>query len=518
MKTNDFDCDVAIVGYGPSGVSAANFLGSYGISTIALEREADIYSRARAVTVNDWTMRCYQSVGLADDLLAVMDPIDGLRWITYAKKELMRVTLLPSTIGQPTSSMIYQPAMEKVLRAGVERYADCVDVRYGKDVISLTQDEAGVNVNSLDLKSGLDETVRARYLLACDGGSSRIRGELGINMLGSTIDTLWVVIDTRVKRWWPQRQMNTFWSDAQRPVVDIPLALGNHRWEFPLEPHESASDFETPEQLWKLLRSLGVTPDNVEIHQHAFYKHHSRYAEHWRSGRVFLLGDAAHLMPPWAGSGMQSGIRDANNLCWKLREVLKGRLPESLLDSYQAEREPNVAMYTEISEQLGRIIKQQMTLPEKLGMLATKALLAMRVPLPQPPLNAPPFYHQGWLSGSAKKGGAVGHMPPQPRVAKANGRQGKLDDLLGTGFVLLADSVDPQSLLTPAQRAAWTALGASFVTLRDGSQQATSESDLFDLEGSLLSWMRKKGTRCIAVRPDRIVAAAHGQSLDVPSN
>ncbi|MDO9195389.1 bifunctional 3-(3-hydroxy-phenyl)propionate/3-hydroxycinnamic acid hydroxylase [Rhodoferax sp.] len=518
MNTDQFDCDVAIVGYGPSGVSAANFLGSYGISAIAFEREADIYSRARAVTVNDWTLRCYQSVGLADDLLAVMDPIDAIRWITYAKKEVMRVKLDPSQIGQPISSMIYQPAMEKVLRAGVERYAGCVDVRFGKDVINLTQDEAGVSVTARDLTSGQDETVRARYLLACDGGSSRIRSELGITMRGSTIDTRWVVIDTRVKRWWPERHLLTFWTDAQRPVVDIPLALGNHRWEFPLAPHESESDFETPEQLWKLLRSLGVTPDNVEIHQHAFYKHHSRYAERWRSGRVFLLGDAAHLMPPWAGSGMQSGIRDANNLCWKLREVLKGRLPDSLLDSYQAEREPNVVMYTEISESLGRVIKQQMTPTERVAMLAMGVLKAMHVPLPQPPLSGPPSYSQGWFNGSPSKRGAVGHMPPQPRVATADGRRAKLDDLLGAEFVLLADGVDPQSLLSPSQRTAWTALGARFVTLREGSQQATSESDLFDLEGTLLSWMRKRGTRCIALRPDRFVAAAQGQSLDVPSH
>ena len=260
----DFDCDVAIVGYGPSGVSAANFLGAYGVSAIAFERDRDIYPRARAVTVNDWTLRCYQAVGLDQTLLATMDRTSALRWRTYAGKELMRVVFDRSTLGQPPSSMIYQPVMEGLLRQGAERFADKVQVRYGQEVTTVGQDDEGVTVRSKDIASGATSTLRARYLLACDGGASTVRSQLGIKLLGSTVDVKWVVIDTKVKRWWPQRHLLTFWSDAKRPMVDIPLAQGNHRWEFPMAPGESESDFATHEQLWRTLSTMGITPEHVD--------------------------------------------------------------------------------------------------------------------------------------------------------------------------------------------------------------------------------------------------------------
>ena len=260
-----YDCDVAIVGYGPSGVSAANFLGACGVSAIAFERDRDIYPRARAVTVNDWTLRCYQAVGLDQTLLATMDRSSALRWRTYAGKELMRVVLQDSTLGQPPSSMIYQPVMEGLLRQGAERFADRVSVRYGQEVSSVTQDADGVSVTSQDITSGAISSIRARYLLACDGGGSTVRSQLGIRLLGSTVDTKWVVIDARVKRWWPERHLLTFWSDRKRPVVDIPLAQGNHRWEFPLDPDESEVDFATlsssgaRSQPWALRPSMSIS-------------------------------------------------------------------------------------------------------------------------------------------------------------------------------------------------------------------------------------------------------------------
>ncbi len=512
-----FDTDVALVGYGPSGVAAANCLGAYGIKAIAFEREHGIYQRARAVTVNDWTLRCFQSVGLDKLLLRDMDPTTALRWRTYAGKELVRITLQPSTLGQPASSMIYQPVMEQTLRDGVARYAEFVQVRYGQQVTAVEQDAAGVTLTSSDASTGAVSTIRARYALACDGGASVVRTQLGIKLIGSTIDTQWVVVDARVKRWWPERHLLTFWADAKRPVVDIPLALGNHRWEFPLEPHESQKDFSTAEQLWPLLTAMGVTPDDVEIHQHAFYKHHVRHAERWRSGRVFLLGDAAHLMPPWAGQGMQSGIRDAFNLCWKLREVLAGRLPDTLLDSYEPERAPHVAMATRLSEQMGRIIKDQMTGPEKAKAIVGGLLGKLGVAPPPSPLGLPPELEAGWLRGAVGKDSAVGKMIPQPMISRSNGRRSRLDDVLGHGFVLLGDNLDPARLLSPAERAGWDTLGAVYRAVRSGDHATRAESDLVDIDGTLLAWLRAHRTQAVALRPDRFVAAAQGSGLGVPA-
>lgn len=507
-----FDADVAIVGYGPTGLAAALCLGHYGIKTVVLERDSDIYPRARAVTVSDWTMRCFQSLGLDEELARGMDPTVALRWVTYDGHELMRMDFPPSRLGRhPQSYAIYQPTMEQTLRRANQQHAQHVDIRYGVEVTGLEQDDEGVSLVARNLAGGQASRVRARYVLACDGGASTTRERLGIALVGETRDTKWVVIDARVKRWWPQRHILTFWSDKKRPVVDIALALGNHRWEVPLEPHESEADFATHEQLWKVLSSLGVTLDDVQIHQHAFYRHHIRHAERWRDGRVFLLGDAGHLMPPWAGAGMQSGIRDAFNLTWKLREVLRDRLPPSVLDTYEAERAPNVAFYTGVSQQLGRIIRQQLSEEEQAAMAPKPG-----EPPPEPPLLWNPWYEAGWFRGAPVPDSAVGKMLPQPRVADGQGRLCWLDDLLGNDFVLLGDGVDPAAALTPEEMAGWDRLGARYIAVLSPEQRGRAGSDIVDLDGALLAWMRRYGTKVLAVRPDRFVAACDGSGLAVP--
>lgn len=511
MNDGSFDCDVAIIGYGPSGVSAANILGANGVRAVAFERWTDIYQRARAVTTNDWTLRCFQSVGLADALKAGMDETHSLRWKTYDGKVLNEIGFPGGNLGHYQSYSIYQPVMEQTLRDGAARFADHVDVRYGTDVVNLVQDTDGVTVTARDLATSETTTLRARYALACDGGSSSVRDRLGIPLLGDTVETKWVVIDAMVRNWWPDRHILTFWSDSKRPAVDIALSMGTHRWELPLQPGETEDDLTTHDQLWPLLNAMGVTENEVEIHQHAFYKHHIRRAERWRDGRVFLLGDAAHLMPPWAGQGMQSGIRDAFNLCWKLVEVLKGRLPDGLLDTYEPERAPDVERFTQISIGLGRIIKQELSEAE---------LAAMQPPPgcepPPSPLLEPPVLFSGFLTGPAGPDSAVGKIIPQPRAARANGTLGLLDDILGNGFVMLGDTIDPATLLSPDQRSAWDGLNTTYRAVRSPDQRSGGHDDIIDIEGTLLGWMRGFGARAILVRPDRFVAAADTGGLDVP--
>ncbi|ANS25294.1 3-(3-hydroxy-phenyl)propionate hydroxylase [Rhodococcus opacus] len=516
MSTN-YDTDVAIIGYGPSGVAAANALGALGVTAIAFERDHDIYARARAVTVNDWTMRHFQSVGLDQQAKAEMDPTVALRWITYDGAELLRTPFPPGELGHATSYAIYQPALEQTLRDGASRYGDKIRVEYGATVVDVTQDVDGVTVTTRDMVTDEESSVRARYALACHGGEARTREHLGVKLLGDTLDVRWVVIDGKVKRWWPNRHILTFWSDRERPVVDIALGRDNHRWEIPLNPGETDADFDSPEKIWPLLESVGVSHEEIDIHGWAFYSHHIRSAEKWRLGeRLFLLGDAAHLMPPWAGSGMQSGIRDAFNLAWKLAGVLDGTLPEIILDSYEAERRPNVDFYTGVSIQLGRIIKQELTPEEQAGLAAAQESGEL------PPLLWPPTYPAGWFTGISADPmgmpeGAVGRMIPQPRAANVQGLIGPLDDLLGSGFVVLGDNVDPVTVLSPAEKTAWDAIGVRYIAVRAADQATEGPDDVVDIDGTLLAWLRRYGARVVVVRPDRFVAAADSTGLSIPA-
>lgn len=511
MAEHGYDADVAIIGYGPSGVAAANALGSYGVTAVALERDEDIYPRARAVTVSDWTMRCLQSVGLAETAAKDMDVTAGLRWVTYDGTEIFNLTFPPGQLGYPMSYAIYQPLLEQTMRDGVARYPG-VEVRYGVEVETVEQDADGVTVTTRDLATGATRTTRARYALACDGGSSTTRKQIGVELQGDTVPVRWIVIDAKVKRWWPNRHILTFWSDSQRPVVDIALGRGNHRWEFPLGPDEVDADFDTAEKVWPLLEDLGVSRDDVDIHQWAFYSHNIRMADRWRVGRVLLVGDAGHLMPPWAGAGMQSGIRDSFNVAWKLREVLAGRMDESVLDTYQAERQPNVAFFTEVAVGLGRIIKQELTPEEQAAMVPPEG----EEP-PPPPLLLPPFYVAGWLRGAPTPDSAIGKMIPQPLAANERGVILPLDELLGTDFVLLGDGVDPATLLSADERAGWDALGARYVAVRSADQGTEGDDEVVDIDGTLIAWMRQFGVRAVAVRPDKFVAAADTFGLAVPA-
>ncbi len=406
-----FDADVAIIGYGPSGVVAANALGGqYGISAIALEREVDIYPpRARAVTVHEWTMRCLQSLGLDEEVKKDTDVSRALRWITYDGQELMRMNSLPGNLGHEQAYAIYQPLLEETLRKGVERYEQ-VSVRYGNEVTAVDQDAEGVTVTMRSLGSGETSTIRTKYALACDGGSSFTRKYLDVPLEGGKPCPCVGSSST-------QRSSGGGPTATSSPSGPTPSDLswtspsavattGGRCRSRPTRPMRTSTARTRCGHCWK---PSGVTHEDVDLHQWAFYNHNVRFAKDWRVGRVFLVGDAAHLMPPWAGAGMQSGMRDSFNLAWKLREVIQGRLPSGLLDSYQPEREPNVRFYTDLSVQMGRLVKQEMS-PEEMAAMAPKPGGEL------PPMLLPPFYVDGWFSATPTPESAVGKMiPPAAR-------------------------------------------------------------------------------------------------------
>jgi 3-(3-hydroxy-phenyl)propionate hydroxylase len=211
---------------------------------------------------------------------------------------------------------------------------------------------------------------------------------------------------------------------------------------------------------------------------------------------------------------MQTGMRDAHNLGWKLARVIRGELPEAWLDTYEAERRPNAAFYTGLAVQLGRVIKQELSEDER---------AALTAPPPQgvtpfePPLIAPPVLEAGWLRGPVGDASIVGRMVPQPIGGDTVGRMARLDDLLGDGFVLLGDDVDPASLLTAEERAGWDALAARYVAVRPKTAYTQGSDELVDLDDVLLPWLRRYGVRVVAVRPDKFVAAADVYGLALPA-
>jgi 3-(3-hydroxy-phenyl)propionate hydroxylase len=348
-------------------------------------------------------------------------------------------------------------------------------------------------------------------VIAADGGSSQVRSRLDVGFVGRTYEDRWVVIDTKVHRGWDSVDRLRFHCDPARPAVDCPTPLGHHRWEFPVLPGDDEQALVSHDYIWQLLRRYGRTPDDVEILRAVVYSHHVRFAARWRVGRVFLAGDAGHVMPPWIGEGMASGVRDVANLCWKLAAVLRGELPDDVLDSYEAERQPHVQAMTRQAVRFGRIITERrrtLTVLRNIGFRAAMRIRPVRTYLQEAGWFPDTVYRRGLLS-RVVPGPAVGRQLPQPWVRTGNGERIRLDDVLAGGWALLHTG-------TAAQWPAWTAdRAARLRVLPVGSNPAPGT--IVDTDDVLIPWMRRHRATVLAVRPDAVVYAAATDGADLPA-
>jgi 3-(3-hydroxy-phenyl)propionate hydroxylase len=179
-----------------------------------------------------------------------------------------------------------------------------------------------------------------------------VREQLGIGLTDLGYDERWLVVDVMLHDVAvpPLPGIIQQVCDRRRLATFVPSHDRHRRWEFRLAEDELVPD------VWRLLAGWGVTASNAELVRAASYRFHALEAERWRSGEVLLAGDAAHQMPPFMGQGLCSGVRDAANLAWKLAEVIHDHAPDTLLDTYEAERRPHVAAVTALSIEAGRLL------------------------------------------------------------------------------------------------------------------------------------------------------------------
>ncbi|TMD74895.1 MAG: hypothetical protein E6I97_14850 [Chloroflexi bacterium] len=249
------------------------------------------------------------------------------------------------------SNTFNQPEFEATLLEGLERFT-CVNVLFRHTVESFEQTESGVIV-TLRTPSGMLQKVWCNYLLACDGGRSTIRRMLNIPMKGTTFAQKWLVVDVIDDE--ESSPIAMFFCNPSRPTVTVPSPHKGRRWEFMLLPGEIENDLLRIDSIATLIKHAGGSPHS-EIIRQTIYTFHSTIAQNFSKGRVFLLGDAAHMMPPFGGQGLNSGLRDAHNLCWKLAMVLYGLASDGLLDTYHEERHRHVAQMIRFSSFLGSIV------------------------------------------------------------------------------------------------------------------------------------------------------------------
>ncbi len=344
------EVEAAIVGAGPVGLMVANLLGLAGVRVVVLERNQGLLGLPRAIAYDAETLRLFAQIGLFDEIAPglVQDP--HVRHVNARNVTLMAADFPRGLYGQSSLGTFYQPDFEKALLKGLSRF-DTVRVAFGHAVAGFEQNGTGVALKVATPEG--ERALRADYVVACDGGASGIRDRLGLKLIGSTYSERWLVIDAIVRG--HNVKQITFTCDPRRPSVQLPAVGDRVRWEFMQLPGESEEALKSDDKVRSLVRQRSGT-EAFEIERKAVYTFHARVADRWRVQRVFLAGDAAHLMPPFAGQGMNGGMKDAVNLSWKLAAVLKGEANEDILDTYEIERAPIVRKMVEVSRRLGSVI------------------------------------------------------------------------------------------------------------------------------------------------------------------
>jgi 3-(3-hydroxy-phenyl)propionate hydroxylase len=496
MTANDsppsLDCDVAIVGYGPVGAVLANLLGRDGLRVQAFERDREVYKLPRAVHFDHEIMRIFQSIGLRDTDFPDTAPILGYEFLNGDREVLFRygIDLEVNHQGWKPDYMFHQPDLERVLRATAER-RESVAVHLEHEVTRVEEKEGHVELEVRDLAAAggpASRTLRARFVVGCDGANSLVRKQAGLTLDDLEFDEPWLVVDATVEK--PPVELGlprtpTQLCDPARPVTYVPVAGPYIRWEFMLLPGETKEEMLRPERIAKLIAEW-TDPAAVTVIRSAVYDFHALVANGWGTRRVFLAGDSAHQTPPFLGQGLCTGIRDAANLAWKLRLVLEREAPLALLDSYQPEREPQVRALIGIAVGMGKVICI-------LDPAAAAARDADFLARSERNFDSPPFPPIG-PGVRLAEGELAGGLGLQARVQRPGGEATLLDDAFGPGFALIARGPHAPELSAAARD----------VLARVGGALVCMGPDV-DVDGAYARWLERNDCDAVLVRPDHVV-------------
>ncbi len=483
--------DVAIIGYGPTGAVAAALLGQAGLSVYVCDRLDSVYEIPRAVALDHEIMRVFQQIGIADAVRPFMEPFTDSEYLGADGQLIRRMTMLPPPYPQGyTPSLVFtQPEVERVLRARVAELPE-VTVETGTEMQSIAQDEQGVWLR-VATAGGEPRRVRARYVLACDGGNSSVRTQLDMPLDDLDFDEPWLVVDVRVNERGLHKlpQVSVQYCEPTRPCTLV-LGPGNHRrFEISLLPGEDPEKVATPKATWRFL-SRWLSPDDGELWRQSSYRFHALIATEWRSARVFLAGDAAHMQPPFLGQGMCQGIRDAANLSWKLSAVLRGEVTgdaaERLLNSYGAERSGHVRELTARIKSFGAVICER-DLARARERDARMLAQGGGVVHDTPRQDILPHLERGMLAQHAQPG--RGGLFPQPRVATDHGAR-LLDHVIGNGWRLM---LSQRSFMPPN------------ATRMPSGLQVVAFDQIQEADAVVADWFKQNDCLAALVRPDNYV-------------
>lgn len=513
--------EVVIVGLGPVGAIAANMAGAAGFDTLVIDRDLVPFALPRAIVFDAEIMRIFDSIGLADELAQITRPLGGSVYLGTDHRPI-RVFRSPGPAhahAWAPSNLFYQPQLETAIRKGMSRFPN-VRVRSGCEVTGLEAEPEGATLRASG-PSGDSFEVEARIVLGCDGASSATRKRLGVQLHDIGFLERWLVIDAHMHgpmRWPGTHEIppevrdgrySLMVCDPEQPATLIPGVGTHRRWEYMLMPDERDEEAVEPARLMQRI-SGWADPADVEIVRSSVYRFRALVADRWRSGPVFLLGDAAHQTPPFFGQGMCHGIRDAAQLMWKLALVLGGHARDALLDTYQPEREPHVREIISASVKAGAAVC--ITDPEQArardaefrAAEAARGSAAVAMTDVVPPIRAgvidPATGGRRLPEFAAEQGGAI---------RRGDALLGGRPTILSSGGLSCGGQDAPALPGELARR--WAAVGGQAVALAPSGASAGPR----DVEDRLSRWLSDNAATAVVVRPDRYIYGLASDAADV---
>lgn len=456
----------------------ANLLGNSGLRIAVIEKDKDVYPVPRATHLDEETLRNFQLTGLMPLLKVHTCPFGSMEVADENGNVLMREELIQpgAEHGYKGSRFFDQPAFEKILRNGLKRFPS-VNFFAGYEALNIQQDENSVSVSIKDSATGEDKTLSGKYAVGCDGGRSMVRSVLNIEMDAHEPAREWIIADSVLKN--PEDA--SLLPDRFRYVLKkerltiFAYGIGNNnRWEFQLKKGEA----EPHESLVRFWISKYIPLDKLEITRIAKYAHNSLVARKWKAGRIFLAGDAAHMMPPSAGQGLCSGVRDAVNLAWKLETVIKDGASVTLFDTYEQERRQHLFEILKRTLFIGK----QLEAKNAFESLLRKIRLRLIQNLPglkdylRKTFNSPYQFKSGFINTSSS---LAGSQFPQTNSLS--------DNLIGYRFALITNAA-----LTEEQMKRLSQKGLMVI----------------DREPLFVHWLKENDVDFALVRPDKVIYAA----------
>ena len=498
-----FDADVAIVGGGPVGTLLAILLAKRGKQVTLIERWSKAYGRPRAVTYDHEIARILATLGIDSENDPAINFHDELYYWKDKNGENLQIVDWQSTSasGWRVRYWFNQPDLEVRLTKIAESYPNITQLR-GWQGVALSQDAHGV---TLSLKrnpeevgvDGESKVLRAKYVAGTDGANSFVRESLAIENEDKGYFFDWLILDMIPKGPYEMKPAQWQLCDPSRPTTIVPGGPGRRRWEYMLLPGETVEEMQKPEKAWELLKPWRLTPENAELERSAVYRFQARWAKVWNKGRCALAGDAAHLMPPFAGEGMCAGMRDAVALGWRLNAILEGKFGHEVLDSYTTERLEHAKHYINFSQELGKIIciHDEQEAAERDARMKADLVARNNKPVPT---DICQLGEGAWCADAAH----AGELSVQG-VVEAGGKRDRFDQAVGQGWVVIGLDLDPSEALTSTQREQLALLeGMSVKIGRPGTA-----CDAVDVEGTYAKWLTAIDARYVLLRPDFYVAA-----------